>query len=74
MAWQTTVLEQREKNIHVKDGVSEDEFVQIREARDATLNMPKLIIPATQVNMRAGEMPEEEDNGVNYIKIPVNKL
>ncbi len=74
VAWQTTVLEQREKNIHVKDGVSEDEFVQIREARDATLNMPKLIIPATQVNMRAGEMPEEEDNGVNYIKIPVNKL
>ena len=61
-------------NIHVKDGVSEDKFVETREARDATLSMPKLIIPATQVNMRAGDLPEEEENGVNYLKIPINKL
>ena len=48
--------------------------METREARDATLSMPKLIIPATQVNMRAGDLPEEEDNGVNYLKIPINKL
>ena len=74
VAWQTTVAEQREKNIHVREGITEDEFVELREKRDATLSMPKLIIPATQVNMRAGEMPEEEKNGINYIKIPINTL
>ncbi len=74
VAWETTVSEQRSNNIHVKVGISEDKFVEIREARDATLSMPKLIIPATQVNMRAGDLPEEEDNGVNYLKIPINKL
>ena len=73
-AWETTVGEQKEKNIHVRDGVTEDEFVEMRETRDSTLSMPKLIIPSIQVNMRAGEMPEKEDNGVNYIKIPINKL
>ena len=72
-AWETTVGEQKEKNIHVRDGVTEDEFVEMRETRDSTLSMPKLIIPSIQVNMRAGEMPEKEDNGVNYIKIPINK-
>ena len=72
--WETTVGEQKEKNIHVRDGVTEDEFVEMRETRDSTLSMPKLIIPSIQVNMRAGEMPEKEDNGVNYIKIPINKL
>ena len=74
VAWETTVSEQRKNNIHVKDGVSEDKFVETREARDATLSMPKLIIPATQVNMRAGDLPEEEENGANYLKIPINKL
>ena len=74
VAWETTVSEQRSNNIHVKVGISEDKFVEIREARDATLSMPKLIIPATQVNMRAGDLPEEEENGVNYLKIPINKL
>ena len=54
--------------------MTEDKYVEIREARDATLSMPKLIIPATQVNMRAGDMPDEEENGVKYLKIPINNL
>jgi glyoxylase-like metal-dependent hydrolase (beta-lactamase superfamily II) len=69
---QTTVAEQREANIHVHDGVSEDEFVKMRTERDATLDMPRLILPSVQVNMRAGEMPPAEDNGQVYLKIPVN--
>ncbi len=73
-AWETTVAEQRKSNIHVRDGVTEDEFVAMREARDKTLNMPKLIIPSIQVNMRAGDLPEPEDNGVRYLKVPLNKL
>ena len=72
--WQTTVGEQRKKNIHVRDGVSEDEFVTMRTARDATLEMPTLILPAIQVNVRAGEMPAPEANGIRYLKIPVNAL
>ena len=72
--WQTTVGEQREKNIHVHDGISEDQFVVLRAARDATLEMPALIIPAIQINMRAGEMPEPEANGVRYLKVPLNAL
>jgi glyoxylase-like metal-dependent hydrolase (beta-lactamase superfamily II) len=72
--WQTTVGEQREKNIHVRDGTSEDEFVAMRIARDATLEMPTLILPAIQVNVRAGEMPNPEGNGIRYLKIPVNAL
>jgi glyoxylase-like metal-dependent hydrolase (beta-lactamase superfamily II) len=72
--WETTVAEQRAKNIHVHDGVSEDEFVKMRTARDATLAMPNLILPSVQVNIRAGEMPPAEGNGVSYLKIPLNAL
>ena len=72
IAWETTVGEQRKNNVHVKDGISEDEFVKTRETRDASLSMPKLIVPATQINMRAGSLPEEENNGVSYIKLPIN--
>ncbi len=72
--WETTVAEQRKSNIHVRDGVTEDEYVAMREARDKTLGMPKLIIPSIQVNMRAGDLPEAEDNGVRYLKVPLNKL
>ena len=74
ISWETTISEQRKNNIHVKDGMTEDMYVEIREARDATLSMPKLIIPATQVNMRAGDLPDEEENGVKYLKIPINNL
>ena len=72
--WQTTVGEQRAKNIHVHDGVTEEQFVAMRTARDATLEMPTLIIPAIQLNVRAGEMPAPETNGVRYFKIPLNVL
>lgn len=71
-AHQTTVAEQRKGNIHVHDGISEDEFVQMRTERDATLDMPRLILPSVQVNMRAGAMPPAEENGQVYLKIPVN--
>ncbi len=73
-AWETTVAEEREKNIHVHQGVSEDDFVKMREARDKTLDMPRLILPSVQVNMRAGDMPPAEDNGVRYLKMPVDQL
>lgn len=73
-AWETTVAEQRAGNIHVHDGISEDGFVAMRTARDATLGMPTLILPAVQVNIRAGELPPKEANGVAYLKIPVNAL
>ncbi len=73
-AWQTTVAEERANNVHVRDGVGEDEFVAMREARDAQLGMPKLIVPSIQVNMRAGNMPEPDDNGVAYLKTPINQL
>jgi len=73
-AWETTVAEQRKSNIHVRDGVTEDEYVAMREARDKTLGMPKLIIPSIQGNMRAGGLPKPEDNGVRYLKVPLNKL
>jgi glyoxylase-like metal-dependent hydrolase (beta-lactamase superfamily II) len=72
--WQTTVAEQRRHNIHVHDGIDEEAFVAMREARDATLDMPQLIIPAIQVNIRAGALPAAEDNGVSYLKIPINAL
>ncbi|MDO8388088.1 MAG: MBL fold metallo-hydrolase [Polaromonas sp.] len=74
VAFETTVAEQRAKNIHVHDGVSEDEFVAMRTKRDATLEMPTLILPSVQVNIRAGELPPKEDNGVAYLKIPLNAL
>jgi glyoxylase-like metal-dependent hydrolase (beta-lactamase superfamily II) len=72
ISWQTTVAEERAHNIHVHDGISEDEFVAMRTARDATLSMPKLIIPSIQVNMKAGALPEPEDNGTRYLKVPIN--
>ncbi len=70
--WETTVEEQRKGNIHAHDGVSEDEFVKMRTERDKTLNMPRLILPSVQVNMRAGHLPPAEDNGVRYLKVPLN--
>ena len=70
----STVAEQREQNIHVRDGVSEEEFVAMRTRRDATLEMPVLILPSVQVNMRAGHLPEPEDNGRRYLKIPIDAL
>ncbi|MFK4791886.1 MBL fold metallo-hydrolase [Sphingobium sp. ZW T5_29] len=72
--WETTVAEQRRANVHAHDGISEDDFVAMREARDRTLDMPRLILPSIQVNMRAGHLPPPEDNGVAYLKIPVNQL
>ncbi|MCI3943070.1 metallo-beta-lactamase superfamily protein [Pseudomonas syringae] len=74
LKYMTTVAEQRASNIHVHDGVDEDAFVSMREARDATLDMPVLMLPAVQVNMRGGHFPEPEDNGVVYLKIPLNAL
>lgn len=73
-AFQTTVAEQRARNIHVHDGISEAQFVEMRTRRDATLEMPTLILPSVQINIRAGEMPPPESNGVSYLKIPLNLL
>ncbi|MCQ9377451.1 MBL fold metallo-hydrolase [Methyloversatilis sp. XJ19-49] len=73
-AWESTVAEQRAHNIHVHDGIAEDDFVAMRTARDATLDMPVLILPSVQVNMRAGHLPEPEDNGTRYLKIPLDVL
>lgn len=73
-AWETTVAEQRRSNVHLHDGISEDEFVAMRKARDATLDMPRLILPSIQVNMRGGHFPEPEENGVSYLKLPLNQL
>ncbi|MDP2066958.1 MAG: MBL fold metallo-hydrolase [Burkholderiaceae bacterium] len=70
----STVAEERTSNIHVRNGISEDEFVAMRSARDATLAMPTLILPSVQVNMRAGRLPEPESNGTRYIKIPLNAV
>jgi len=72
--YETSVGEQKRHNIHVREGISEEEFVERREKRDATLAMPRLILPSIQVNIRAGEMPPAEDNGTVYFKIPVNRL
>jgi glyoxylase-like metal-dependent hydrolase (beta-lactamase superfamily II) len=72
--WETTVAEQRAHNIHVHDGISEDDFVAMREARDATLDMPVLLLPSVQVNVRAGRMPPPEENGTSYLKIPLNVI
>jgi hypothetical protein len=72
--FESTVAEQRAHNIHVHDGISEQQFVEMRTRRDATLEMPNLILPSVQVNIRAGEMPPAEPNGVTYLKIPVNAL
>ena len=74
IAFESTVAAQREKNIHVHDGISEAQFVDMRTKRDATLEMPVLILPAVQINIRAGELPPQEANGVSYVKIPLNAL
>lgn len=73
-AWETTVAEERAHNLHVHDGVSEEAFVAMRTARDKTLAMPVLLLPSVQVNIRAGQLPPPEDNGVSYLKIPVNVI
>ena len=73
-AWETTVAEQRSGNVHLHDGISEDDFVAMRKARDATLDMPRLILPSIPVNMRGGHFPEPEENGVSYLKLPLNRL
>jgi glyoxylase-like metal-dependent hydrolase (beta-lactamase superfamily II) len=72
--WETTVADERAKNIHIHDGVTEDEFVAMRTTRDKTLQMPVLILPSIQVNIRAGRMPAPEQNGVSYLKLPLNAL
>jgi glyoxylase-like metal-dependent hydrolase (beta-lactamase superfamily II) len=73
-AWETTVEEERAWNVHVGRGVSEADFVRMRTARDKTLSMPRLILPSVQVNMRAGEFPPPDTNGVRYLKLPLNAL
>ena len=72
--WETTILSERTGNVHIHEGVTEDAFVDMRTQRDATLSMPKLILPSLQVNMRAGHLPPPEDNGVRYLKLPLNAL
>ena len=74
ISFETTVAEQRAKNIHVHDGITEAQFVEMRTKRDATLDMPVLILPAVQINIRAGEFPPKESNGVSYLKIPLDAL
>lgn len=74
VAFETTVAEQRRKNIHTHEGISEDQFVHMRTTRDATLDMPVLILPAVQINIRAGQLPAPETNGVAYLKIPINAV
>jgi hypothetical protein len=72
-AWETTIGEERAKNVHLVNK-SEEDFVALREARDKTLDMPALILPSIQVNIRAGELPPPEDNGVRYLKLPIDAL
>ncbi|MGI8705504.1 MAG: MBL fold metallo-hydrolase [Sphingomicrobium sp.] len=72
--WETTIGAERTGNVHVHEGVSEDDFVAMRTARDTTLEMPRLILPSVQVNMRAGHLPEAEENGTRYLKVPLNRL
>jgi glyoxylase-like metal-dependent hydrolase (beta-lactamase superfamily II) len=73
-AWESTVAEQKARNVHIGAGRSKADFVALRQGRDATLAMPRLIVPSLQVNMRAGQMPEPEDNGISYLKVPLNGL
>ena len=72
--FETSVAEQKKSNIHLKDGISEADFIAMRSKRDATLEMPVLILPAVQINIRAGHMPPKENNGISYLKIPLNAL
>ncbi len=73
-AWESTVGDQKRRNVHIGEGHSLDEFVAIRQARDASLPMPRLIIPSLQINMRAGHMPDADTNGATYLKVPINRL
>lgn len=73
-AWETTVAEERASNVHVHEGVTEEEFAKMRTERDSTLEMPRLLLPSVQVNIRAGQMPPPEENGVSYLKLPVDAL
>ena len=73
-AWETTVAEERSDNVHVHDGVSEEEFVKTRTERDNGLDLPALILPSLQINIRAGRLPPPDDNGVSYLRIPINQL
>ncbi|NNC37117.1 MAG: MBL fold metallo-hydrolase [Acidimicrobiales bacterium] len=73
-AWETTIGEEKTNNIHIGGGVSREDYIKMREARDKTLNMPKLILPSVQVNMRAGRLPPAENNGTTYLKIPINTV
>ena len=73
-AWETTILAERTANVHIHEGVTEDQFAAMRTERDATLSMPKLILPALQVNIRGGHLPPAEDNGVHYLKLPLDVL
>lgn len=73
-AWETTIVDQCRSNIHVRDGTTEDDFVTLRRTRDATLAMPRLMLPSIQVNLRAGILPSPEDNGIRYLKIPLNRF
>lgn len=72
--WETTVAIAKNTNVHIHEGVSEQDFVKLRTERDKTLGMPSLIMPSIQVNIRAGELPEPEKNGVSYLKIPLNRI
>ncbi len=74
LAWQTTVAEERAQNLHARDGVGEADFVALRNARDAAIDLPALILPAVQVNIRAGRFPPPDDNGVSYLRVPLNLL
>ena len=73
-AWETTVGEQKKRNIHIKSGQSKEDFVKLRDERDAKLAMPKLIVPSLQINMRAGNMPEPDEQGDVFLKVPINKM
>jgi glyoxylase-like metal-dependent hydrolase (beta-lactamase superfamily II) len=72
--FETTVAEQRAHNIHLNDGITEEQFIAMRTKRDASLEMPVMILPAVQINIRAGELPPKEDNGISYVKVPMNAL
>ena len=74
IAWETTIAAEKQSNIHVADGINLDEFVRMRETRDAQLNLPGMIIPAIQINMRAGQLPGPSENGVSYLKTPINSF
>jgi glyoxylase-like metal-dependent hydrolase (beta-lactamase superfamily II) len=74
LQFMSTVAEQRKANVHARDGIDEDTFTRLREERDRSLDMPRLIIPSLQVNMKAGELPAQDENGTRYLKVPLNSL